>query len=202
MGSSYMPASSTAAMDTLDKFQNSYYASTHNDISKQVDDMKNYLSTTSRGMGTRTLANSQSLPMLRGNTNAFPMNPFGTPYFMHVNMPVAQLDMDWYIRQCKNWDGLFKRNFKGIKNAKEKVYNWIAHFQRLTHIDTYDGPMHWLPWEDQEIYQILQQTIASEEEMINILKKLPENSLMHKARQMKFKEVSRLRIELERLLVD
>lgn len=46
----------------------------------------------------------------------------------------------------------------------------MTNFQTLTHIDTYDGPMHWLPWEDQEIYEILKGMIVSEEEMINILK--------------------------------
>jgi hypothetical protein len=170
---------------SLDRFQESYPET-------------NYLSATSKG-GGKTLSTSSSLPVIKG---AFPMNPFNTPFFMQVQMPVAQLDMDWFIRQCKNWDGLFKSNFKNIKYAKEKVYNWIAHFQRLTHIDTFDGPMHWLPWEDQEIFEILKHAIISEEEMINILKRLPEKSIMHKARQAKFKEVSRLRIELERLLVN
>ena len=69
-----------------------------------------------------------------------------------------------------------------MKYAREKVYNWISNFQALTHIDTFDGPLHWLPWEDQEIYQVLKHMITSEEEMINILKKLPEGSLMHKVR--------------------
>lgn len=103
---------------------------------------------------------------------------------------------------ANNWDALFKTSFKNVKYAREKVYNWIANFQTLTHIDTFDGPLHWLPWEDQEIYEILQYMITSEEEMINILKKLPEGSVMHRVRHTKFKEVSRLRIELERLLVN
>ena len=42
--------------------------------------------------------------------------------------------------------------------------------------------MHWLPWEDQEIYQVLKTMLASEEEMIYSLKRLPEKSLMHRVR--------------------
>lgn len=171
---------SSRVMDTLDEFQNKYYTKTgRDDIGDQVEEIKSHLMTQN---GPKGLSASQSLPVINGTEKGWPINPYAAPYTMQVQYPVAQLDMDWYIRQCKNWDGLYKSSFKNIKYAREKVYNWMANFQTLTHIDTYDGPMHWLPWEDQEIYEILKHMIISEEEMINILKKLPDNSLMHKAR--------------------
>lgn len=140
---------------------------------------------TSRGGPySRSLVNSQSLPIIDGTApRGFPSQAFLSPYVMQVQQPVAYLDMDWYIRQCKNWDALFKASYRNVKYAREKAYNWLTNFQTLTHVDTFDGPLHWLQWEDQEIFEILKHLIVSEEEMINILKKLPENSVMHKVRQ-------------------
>ena len=39
--------------------------------------------------------------------------------------------------------------------------------------------------------------VNSEEEMIDVLKKLPANTKMRTIRHQKFKEISRMRIELE-----
>jgi hypothetical protein len=89
---------------------------------------------------------------------------------------VGYVDNDWYIRQCLNFDGLWKENTKKVKYAKEKVYNWVAAFSTKTHIDTYNGPTHWLPWEDHEIHAMIQAIVADEEEQLDILKKLPANS--------------------------
>lgn len=56
------------------------------------------------------------------------------------------------------------------------MYNWIANFGAKTHVDTFNGPIHWLPWEDHEIHHIIEGVVNCEEEMIDILKKLPVNS--------------------------
>ena len=56
------------------------------------------------------------------------------------------------------------------------MYNWIATFSAKTHIDTFNGPVHWLPWEDKEINLIIKGVVNCEEEMLDILKKLPVNS--------------------------
>ena len=69
--------------------------------------------------------------------------------------PVSYIDNDWYIRQCMSFDGLWKQNKQNVAKAREKVYNWISNYSAKTHIDTYNGPVHWLPWEDQEIYHII-----------------------------------------------
>ena len=127
--------------------------------------------------------------------------PLGAPpMFLEYRNPGTYVDLDWYIRQCMNFDGLWKNSWKDLKFAREKVYNWIANFSTLTHIDTFRGPLHWLPWEDHEIYTILQNAVCSEEEMLRTLTKLPEQSLMYQVRHTKFNELSRLRVELERLL--
>jgi hypothetical protein len=63
--------------------------------------MKNYLTTQDGSMNNRGLSSSQSMPIINGNKSGYPINPFTAPYFMQVQYPVAQLDMDWYIRQCK-----------------------------------------------------------------------------------------------------
>ena len=49
----------------------------------------------------KTLGSSYSLLIINGAASGFPSTAFLTPYFMQVQQPVAQLDMDWYIRQCK-----------------------------------------------------------------------------------------------------
>ena len=54
-----------------------------------------------------------------------------------------------------NFDGLWKQSATNVHHAKEKVYNWIANFGAKTHVDTFNGPIHWLPWEDHEIHHII-----------------------------------------------
>jgi hypothetical protein len=45
---------------------------------------------------------SPSIPIINGNMMGFqPITSFPAPFFMQVQYPVAQIDMDWYIRQCK-----------------------------------------------------------------------------------------------------
>lgn len=167
--------SRSKVMDTLDEFQNDFYNKTS--LNTQQSN-KTYVSASEANRIKRGLGASQSQPKFATTYNGVPINPFLTPMFAQVQYPVAKLDMDWFIRQCKNFDGLFKKSHKNISYAREKVYNWIANFQTLTHVDTFDGPLHWLPWEDQEIYQILKYALLSEEEMINSLKKMPEGSMM------------------------
>ena len=85
--------------DTLDEFQ-SNFGGTHRKYEDEDYDLQNY-PTVKKSMYGKTLGSSYSLPIINGAASGFPSTAFLTPYFMQVQQPVAQLDMDWYIRQCK-----------------------------------------------------------------------------------------------------
>ena len=85
--------------DILDEFQ-SNFGGTHRKYEDEEDDLQNY-STAKKSMYDKTLGSSYFLPIINGAASRFPSTAFLTPYFMQVQQPVAQLDMDWYIRHCK-----------------------------------------------------------------------------------------------------
>lgn len=100
--SNYKPQTKmrSAVMDTLDQFQSDYYNTARTNLGTQIGDLQNY-ATANTAQTKRGLTSSQSVPIINGTAGGFPMNPFVSPYLMQVQYPVAQLDMDWYIRQCK-----------------------------------------------------------------------------------------------------
>ena len=87
-----------AVADTLDDFQSNFGSTTKREYANEIEDMQNYSTGRSNVYG-KTLTSSMSLPLINGTASGFPSNAFLTPYFMQIQHPVAQLDMDWYIRQ-------------------------------------------------------------------------------------------------------
>lgn len=60
--------------------------------------------------------------------------------------------------------------------------------------------MNYFPWEDQDIFNKLENCRINEEEMLMKLSKIPDETLMYQLRWQKYQELMRVRIEIEREL--
>ena len=176
------------------------------DFYSQIDDLENYVVHNKRApINQREVKRHRVVHHVAGG-------PFAVPHSFMVETAPAQItdrfvvnefDIEWFLKQAIRWDDLFVSTNNQIEDVRERITRFLANMnshgedQRV-----YGGSkaVSYFPWEDHDIWQVLENAKINEEEMILCLSRIPDDTLMYQTRWMKHQELSRLRIEIERWL--
>lgn len=104
---------------------------------------------------------------------------------------VNEFDIEWFIKQAIKWDDLFVTSWNQIEDVKERINKFLANFHGHNDFDVYMGngsrtAMTYFPWEDYQIFQVLENCRVNEEEMLLNLSRIPDDTLMYQVRWIKY----------------